>query len=353
MCASSVVRVALVGCGRIAHVHAGYLRQIPGVVLVGACDTAAAAREEFTRRWGVPTCASLRELQGAVEPQVVHVLTPPATHCPLAIELMRAGIDVLVEKPMATTVADAEAMIAVALETGRVLTVDHNRWFDPVMVTARQLLDSGQLGTLVGVDVYAGFGEGDGASQPWKQELPGGPIYDTAPHPAYLAYGFLGLPQRVHSVVRRDATGTVVELRSIIEGKDAVGTLSMSPRARPFANTVTLYGSLETVVINLNNMTLVRRRSPQLPKLVAKVFPNLDEARQLLVATVANTWEYLLGRQRFYPGIGGHLRAFYHAYRHGLPPPVRPEDGRAVVQLLESLLPPGQSTQMAAEEVAA
>lgn len=340
MASAGPVRVALLGCGRIASVHAGYLRSIPGVELVGACDADPAAREAFTRRWGLPTCAGLREMQAALEPDVVHVLTPPTTHARLAMELMEAEIDVLVEKPMAISLPQANAMIALSERTRRVLSVDHNRWFDPVVVRAREALAAGLLGELVSVDVLASFEEGDvGGQQPWKRGLPGGPIFDTLPHAAYLACGFLGNPQQVRVLHVLGESGFVTELQALIQGERAVGTLTMSARIRPFANTVTLFGTKRTAIINLNNMTLVFRRSPALPKVLAKVFPNLDESRQLLAATMRNTLAFLSGRQRYYPGIGAHLRAFYAAYRQGLPPPVSAEEGRQVVALMEQLLP--------------
>jgi predicted dehydrogenase len=254
---------------------------------------------------------------------------------------MEAGVDVLVEKPMATAVAEADAMVATAERTGRVLTVDHNRWFDPVVVRARSALEMGALGEITGVELFASFAEGDGAEpQAWKQNLPGGPIFDTVPHLAYLAYGFLGEPRRLSVLHRVGDDGSIVELRALVEGERATGVLTMSSLVWPLANTVALLGTKQSAFINLNNMTLVLRRSPKLPKPLAKVFPNLDEARQLLSATVTNTAAFLLGRQRYYPGIGAHLRAFYAAYRQGLPPPVSAYEGKAVVHLMEQLLEP-------------
>ena len=138
----SRIRVALLGCGRIAHVHCGYLRQLAQVEFAGACDSNRAAREAFTARWQAPTYADVDELLAAAQPDVVHVLTPPATHASLAIHLLESGVHVLVEKPMAFTVAEADAMVAAAARSGKYLTVDHNRWFDPVMQQARTLLAS-------------------------------------------------------------------------------------------------------------------------------------------------------------------------------------------------------------------
>lgn len=269
------------------------------------------------------------------------------------MELMQQGMDVLVEKPMATSLAEADAMIAVARQTGRVLSVDHNRWFDPVVSRARHALESGLLGELVGVEVFASFGEGEvGGQQPWKPTLPGGPIFDTLPHPAYLVYGFVGRPRKISTFHELDNGGAITDLRAVIQGERAAGSLTMSARVRPSANTVTLLGTKQVALINLNNMTLVFRRSWTLPKPLAKVVPNLDEARQLIGATVRNTLEFLAGRQRYYPGIGAHLKAFYAAYRQGLPPPVSAEDGKVVVGLMEQLLARSQEQRRACSEEA-
>jgi len=334
------IRVALLGCGRIAHVHAGYLRQVPEIEFVGACDLDPASRERFTARWQLPTFADVDELIAAAQPHVVHVLTPPATHAKLTMELLDAGLHVLVEKPMALTVADADAMVAAARRTGRLLTVDHNRWFDPVMQQARALLETGRLGTLIGLDVFAGAAGGEGdlpETGHWKASLPGGILYDLAPHPVYLLSGFLGAVQRLHVVGRLDVDGRLEELRAVVDGAHAVGSLTISLATRPPMNRVTLYGSEMTAEADLNNMTLIVRRTRRVPKLIGKVLPNLDEAAQLLRATVVNGIEFLRGRQRFYPGMGLHFRALYRALAAGQPPPVRVEDGRAAVALLQQL----------------
>jgi predicted dehydrogenase len=89
--------------------------------------------------------------------------------------------------------------------------------------------------------------------------------------------------------------------------------------------------------INLNNMTLITRRDRQVPKLVGKVLPNLDEAAQLVSATVSNTIEFVRGRQRFYPGMARHFSALYRALLDGKPPPVNAEEAREVVWLVEEI----------------
>ncbi|HVO23190.1 MAG TPA: Gfo/Idh/MocA family oxidoreductase [Candidatus Margulisiibacteriota bacterium] len=342
MSVRSRLRVALLGCGRIAHVHCGYLRQLPQVEFVGACDSSRAAREAFTARWQSPTYADADELLAAAQPDVVHVLTPPATHAGLAIQLLDAGVHVLVEKPMALTVAEADAMLAAASRARKYLTVDHNRWFDPVVQEARALLASGALGPLVGVDVFQGAAVGEAELPPgqhthWKASLPGGILYDLAPHPAYLLHGFVGTVGDLHVVTRRGDDGKLRELRAVVDGARALGSLTISLDSKPFMNHVTLCGTTLTAEANLNNMTLIVRRTRHVPKLIGKVLPNVDEAWQLLRATVRNGIDFVRGRQRYYPGMGLHFRALYEALAEGAPPPVSAEDGRAGVQLLERM----------------
>lgn len=336
------IRVALMGCGRIAQVHCGYLRQLPQVELIGACDVDPVGRERFTARWQLPTYADLDELLSAGEPDVVHVLTPPATHAALAIQLLEAGVHVLVEKPMALTLGEADAMVAAARRSGRMLTVDHNRWFDPVVQRARALLASGQMGSLLGVEVYQGAAAGEadapaGQAQHWSTQLPGGILHNLAPHPTYLLRGFTGAVQDLRVLARAEEDGRLREVRAIVTGERAMGTLTISLLTRPFMNRITLYGSAATAEINLNNMTLIVRRERRAPKVIGKVLPNLEEAVQLVGATVTNTIEFITGRQRYYPGMGVHFRALYEALAQGQQPPVSADDGRDAVWLMERI----------------
>ena len=336
------LRVALVGCGRIAQAHCGYLRQIPEVELVGACDVNPAGREAFTNRWQLPSYADVDELLSAARPHVVHVVTPPATHAPLAIQLLNAGMHVLVEKPMALTTAEAEDMRTAARRNGRYLTANHNRWFDPVVQRARELLASGALGALAGVEVFQGAAAGEvdappGEATHWSAELPGGILYNLAPHPVYMLRGFVGSVENLEALARRDEHGRLSELRAIVAGEEALGGLTISMLAQPFMNRLTLFGTRMTAEVNLNNMTLIVRRTRQVPKLVGKVLPNLEEAMQLVRATIVNGVEFVRGRQRYYPGMGVHFRALYRALAAGEPPPVSADDGYEAVALLQRI----------------
>jgi len=337
------VRVGLVGCGRIARTHARYLKSLAIADLIAVCDPIEDAARSLAADFGIARVhTDLTRMIADDHLDAVHVVTPPATHASIAIAAMEAGVDVLVEKPMALDREEAEQMVAAARRTGRTLVVDHNRWFDPVVQRARDLVDSGALGEIVGVDVIQGAAVDEvqaitkGEKQHWKSELPGGAMHDLAPHPAYLLRNFAGPIREVKVCSIRDGDG-LQEIRAVVEAERCLGTLTISLRGRPFTNTVRLAGTRKTAEINLNNMSLVVRQERKVPKLVGKVLPNLEEAAQLLTATVVNGIAFATGRQRYFPGMGILIKKFHLHLAAGTPPPTTGDEGADVVALLDAL----------------
>ena len=105
-------RVAVIGCGSVSVVHFEAIKSIPGAELVAVCDSDAATLEAATAQHGVPGYADHRALLEEVRPEVVHISTPHHQHVPVAIDALAAGVAVLMEKPVARTVDEAQALIA-------------------------------------------------------------------------------------------------------------------------------------------------------------------------------------------------------------------------------------------------
>src|SRR5262245_2101942 len=110
---SAKLRFALVGCGRIAKRHAELLghRQIAHAELAGVCDVVAAKAERVGRQFDVPHFTDMHEMMKSVAPDVVVVLTESGNHAAHVIALAPYGRSIVVEKPMALTLDDADAMI--------------------------------------------------------------------------------------------------------------------------------------------------------------------------------------------------------------------------------------------------
>lgn len=335
-------RVALVGAGGIAATHLGFVKGIRNAEVVAICDPVPNKAQELAAAKELDTAcytdldAMLRE----VEPSVVHVVTPPATHAALAVRAMEAGANVLVEKPMAMRVADCDRMIAAERANGRRLCVDHNRLFDPVVRRALDRVDRGEIGEVVSVESYQGVNQvelGGGATAQWRIENPFAPFYNLAPHPFYLVGRLLGPARRAQVMGRAGHPGSplVTEVRAQLEGDRVYGLVVFSMAAQPYLNHLNVYGTKATLRINLNTMTIVTERvRTKLPKLVAKLASNVEPAAQLVAGTVENVVGVATRRMKLYPGIGETIRRFYRSIEDGEPPPVDGEAGRENVRLL-------------------
>ena len=102
-------------------------------------------------------------------------------------------------------------------------------------------------------------------------------------------------------------------------------------------NTLKLCGSKMTVEVNLNNMSLVRRRDYDVPKIIGKPLPNIDESYQLMTQVVSNTVNFVRGKSRYYPGMKTLIQLFYDAIREGGEPPVTIEQGGEVVRVTSAI----------------
>ena len=124
---SRILRAAVVGNGAFGRHHASKYARLPGVELVGIADPSADARRHAMLAHGVPAVADWRQLIGAVD--IVSICSPAVTHAPIVRAFLNADTDVLVEKPIATNLDEADSLIALAEVKNRVLTVGHQERF--------------------------------------------------------------------------------------------------------------------------------------------------------------------------------------------------------------------------------
>ncbi len=130
----SRVKTAIIGCGKVAHLHAAALQTLPESEFVAACDNARARARTFAQQYGVTEWDDPVRMVQSSRAEAVVICTPHPLHAAPAIAVMNAGAHVLVEKPLATTVADCDAMIAAArLNKVRLGVVSQRRFFEPVL----------------------------------------------------------------------------------------------------------------------------------------------------------------------------------------------------------------------------
>jgi predicted dehydrogenase len=131
MSAAGPVRLAVVGVGHLGRKHVRVAAGIPGIALVGIHDRLADRAEEVSREEGLPVLANPDEV--AARAEAVVVATPTISHARLAAFFLERGLDVLVEKPMTTSLAEADALVALARARGRVLEVGHVERYNPAV----------------------------------------------------------------------------------------------------------------------------------------------------------------------------------------------------------------------------
>jgi len=335
------MNVAFVGCGEIARAHAVHVQADKRSHIIAVCDQDLRRAEVLARDFQVPNVyKNLSELLQQQRPDVVHVLTPPHTHAGAAIEAMQARCHVLVEKPMALSVKEADAMIEAAQRHAVKLCVDHNQLFDPVVLEAHKLIRQGTVGKVIAVDSYYGFNLAQAPERRWVGKMGGGLFQDVAPHPLSQMLQFLEDPLELHATTL--TTGTLPgtepdELRVLARGKQSLGTLTISFAIKPHLNFLNIYGSKAILHVDLANMIVSIERLRSLPKPAARALMVAEHALDRGIGMVSTSVKFALGRIKPYPGMGNLIRCFYDSIESGQPPPVPGEAGRRMVRVFEEL----------------
>ena len=315
------IRVGIVGCGAVAErYHLPALLASKDVYVAAMVDTAIERARALAAQAGAPLALSnFAELAGSVDLALVAV--PNAFHEQVVVNLLNAGVHVLVEKPMARTTAECDRMLLAAAETGAVLAVGHDFRHFPVARFAKDLLATNLLGTVQGVDVQ----QSTGIRWPYAStaalspEAGGGVLIDFGVHLLDLLLWWLG--DLRPSACRHNAAGGVeteceVELQ-LVGGAPVHFELSRTRRLR---NTIIIEGDRGTLEVGVFDPTVLRLS-------LAKCTPTLSgalldpEFDQFPIRTV-------FSRQ---------LADTIGAIRGGNKPLVGGDDGRRVVKLVEDL----------------
>lgn len=190
-------RVGLIGCGKVGTIHAAALNALPEAELVACCDAAPERAAAFAAKYGgraFPNVAAMLR-EGGVEAVVIG--TPHPLHAGPAIQAAEAGVHVLVEKPLAASLADADAMIAAAKKTGVTLgVISQRRFYEPV-ARMKAAIDAGKIGTpALGVFIQYSWREAAYyLSDPWRGKWDtegGGVLVNQSPHQLDILLWLMG-----------------------------------------------------------------------------------------------------------------------------------------------------------------
>lgn len=338
--ASRSLRVAVVGAGYVATHHLAALSRLDFVEVVGLCDSNRAAAEALAARFKVGrVVASLAELADA-KPNVVYVLTPPASHATLAIQAMDMGCHVLVEKPMADSAADCEAMLAKSKATGLTLGVNHSDLFDPVLMQALDTAKSGAIGEVLSVDIIRNSEYPPYAGGPLPGQVKQGsyPFRDLGVHGFYTIEAFLG--PIAQAEVQFQSRGTDPNLgfdewQARAQTATGVGRLLLSWNARPMENRLFVRGTKGTIEVDRFTQTCRVHRVLPGPKFIGIILNAFFSAVKDSVRIPLNVLRFATGRLKPSPGIQKGAQAFAHAVHRDEAPPFTAEDGLRIARLLD------------------
>ena len=143
------IRLAVIGCGGFGLYALQQFAQVPGVKLTGMAGTHREAALAAARRFGVPDIEDVDKLLARTDVDLVYIATPPFLHFPQAMAALEAGKHVICEKPLAMTVEQADALIAVARKNDLVLVANLMQRYNPLYEMVRRLIQSRVLGELL------------------------------------------------------------------------------------------------------------------------------------------------------------------------------------------------------------
>lgn len=259
------LRYAVIGVGAgVFGMHRAAL-QLPEIQVVAVADVNQEAARQRGEELSCPFYDDHKQLLSTVKPDVVVIMTPHPYHAQIAIDCLQAGSHVLVEKPMAVQVSEADAMIEAAEHAQRLIGVVFQHRFRPEIRAARRLIQSGQIGKLQHVSMTAvwtrtaRYYQSAGWRGSWKGEG-GGVLMNQACHHLDLLCHLTGEPARVFAWTRRilHAIETEDTVQAALEWPDGtLGSLHISTAEADQAEYLKIVGTHGQ--LELNGSTLTHR----------------------------------------------------------------------------------------------
>jgi predicted dehydrogenase/nucleoside-diphosphate-sugar epimerase len=339
---STKLRVALVGAGYVARYHIAALRRLDFVEIVAICDVDEGAARALADAFKIPVVAANVAAFAGLSIDAVHVLTPPSSHCVVTLQALDLGCHVLVEKPMADSVAECDLMIERAREKGLVLSVNHSDRFDPVILKALELVSAGKCGDALTVDILRSSDYPAYAGGPLPPLVTQGsyPFRDLGVHGLYTLEAFLGPIS--HLDVAHRSTGMLPNLKydewnATAECERGLGRLLLSWNVRPMESRVIIHGT--KAVIEADRFLQICRVHRVLPgpKFIGIVVSAFFTALLDVFRIPWNVLRFATGSLKPSPGIQRSAAEFARALHEGRAPPVSAEEGRHVVELMEAI----------------
>ena len=362
-----MIRVAIVGCGKIADQHVHAIHRVSGCKIISVCDREPLMARQLAERFGIPGCFSdLEELLNSTSPDVVHLTTPPQGHFLLAKQCLEAGSHVYLEKPFTVTAAETGLLIELAEARRLKITAGHNYQFTPEMLEMRRLVEHGFLGGKpVHLECHWSYDLEDasyvgpvlGNRKHWVRQLPGQLFHNVISHGIARLAEFLeddlaeilAFAHQSPRLYRLGGEEVLDELRVLI--RDKGGTTAFfcfSTQIKPGLNEFRICGLRNSLEVDQASGSLIRHQSRQYKSYLALFLPPLQQAAEHLRNARRNISHFLSRRLYLDSGMKELIERFYQSISRGTPPPIPYREILLTARIMDEIFAqiyPGRSAQ--------
>jgi predicted dehydrogenase len=338
-----MIRVGIIGCGKMADQHALQIRRIPGAEISGVCDSEPLMSRQMAERFNITHHFSdAREMFDAVTLDVVHITTPPPSHYQLGKMCLEAGCNVYIEKPFTLNTSEAADLIKLADHKRLKIMAGHNAQFTHVMVRMRELVKRGYLGGKpVHMESYYCYDFGNeayakallGDRDHWVRKLPGSLLQNIISHgiskiaeflpgdnPEVIAHGFTS--QFLAAIGQGDI---IDEVRVIVRGEDSTTAyFTFSSQIKPVPHQFRLYGPQNSLIVDDDHQILIKVGNKEYKSYARYFLPPFSYAKQYVENFGGNFRKFI--RKDFHlpndAGLKTLIESFYNSVLNDAPLPI-------------------------------
>ena len=334
-----MLRVGIIGTGNISRAHIrGYLTFPEDCEIVALCDIFPAKAEEKKAEFGLSAQVydSHAAMLAAGQLDLVSVATPPNTHAEIAIDCLNAGVNVLVEKPMAPSLEECDAMMAAEKASGKLLSVIAQNRFRDDMMLVKQAIDSGLIGPITHMQVNSAWWRGRPYYDLWWRGTwaseGGGCTLNHAVHHVDLTLWLAGRPQTVTAVLANTAhdNSEVEDLSiAILQYERGLAEITASVVDHGEEQFIIVHGEKARVSKPWKVTTSVSQPN-------GFPMPGGDPELEAQLEAIATNYQPLA-----HEGHPGQIADVIEAVRTGRRPAITGEDGRAAIELITAIYESG------------
>ena len=350
-----MLKIAIVGCGKIADAHAAQIMRIDGCEIVGVCDREALMAEQLFERFPVKGCYSdLGAMLEKARPDVIHITTPTLSHYSIARQCLEHDCHVYVEKPFTLDLPEAEQLIAFAEKKHLRLTAGHNAQFTHAARRLRALVQEGYLGGdpvhMESVWCYELGGHYARAliADPnhWIRRLPGALLQNVISHGVARIAEHLtcDTPQVIASAVTSPflrnlgETEIVDELRVIITDHDrTTAYFTFSSQMFPSLHQFRIYGPENGLLLDDDQQSVLRLRGERFKSYAEKFLPNLLFAKQHAGNFFSNLRSFLASDFHEDSSKKHLFELFYRSITEDSPPPIPAREILLTARIMDAI----------------